>query len=175
MSGPHVFIDESMRGGTYYIAAAVFASDDLAPARKELRSLLLPGMRRLHMTEQKDGFKKTILTALRGTGLEARVYSCRAKLDVARPACLEAAVLEALAIGAERLVIENHSGARADRRLISHLVSAGRREALRYEHVDGFKDPLLWAADAVVWAFGAGGRWRSVVDPLISAHRLVEL
>lgn len=174
MSRPHVFIDESQRGRTYYVAAAVVPPDNLGVARKERRGLLRPGMRRLHTSNEKDGLKRAILAALEVAGLDGWIYSCQAKPTVARPACIRAVVLDAVSVDAARSVIENLSGARADRQLIRQVLNATHQpEPLRYEHIDPHEDPLLRAADAIAWAFGAGGHWRARVDPLITARHFV--
>lgn len=175
MSGAHVFVDESERGPSYYVAAAVFASGDLDAARRQLRALLRPGMRRLHMTHEKDAFKKRILTTLPGTGVRARLYTCRAKPTVARPACLAAVVRDAVSAGAERLVLEDLSQARHDRQLIRDTLSKAPSPAtLRYEHLAAHADPLLWVADALAWSAGAGAAWRKLAEPMIDQRHQVD-
>ena len=36
----------------------------------------------------------------------------------------------------------------------------------------GREEPLLWAVDGLVWAYGAGGDWRRRVEGLIEAREL---
>jgi len=38
---------------------------------------------------------------------------------------------------------------------------------LVFEHRQGSDEPMLWVADAVTWAVGAGGRWRQAVDAVV--------
>ena len=52
MSG-HIFIDETKQRG-YLLVASVVAAADLDLLRKIIRSLILPGQRRLHMKDEND-------------------------------------------------------------------------------------------------------------------------
>jgi len=45
------------------------------------------------------------------------------------------------------------------------------RGPVTYEHLVAREDPGLWFADALAWAYGAGGRWRDRVMPVIDAVR----
>ena len=40
-----------------------------------------------------------------------------------------------------------------------------------YEHLRPHEEPLLWVADAVVWAHGAGGDWPRRIAPMVSLVR----
>jgi hypothetical protein len=39
---------------------------------------------------------------------------------------------------------------------------------LIWEHRIGRDEPLLWIADGVTWAAGAGATWRELVAPILS-------
>ena len=41
-----------------------------------------------------------------------------------------------------------------------------------YDHRLSSGEPLLWAADAVIWAIGAGGDWRRRVANIADIVRL---
>lgn len=43
-----------------------------------------------------------------------------------------------------------------------------REPVLRFTHMVGDREPMLWVADGVAWAYGAGGQWKSLVEPMIS-------
>ena len=43
---------------------------------------------------------------------------------------------------------------------------------LNFEHRSGSDEPILWVADAVAWAYGAGQRWSSLARPIV--HRVIE-
>jgi hypothetical protein len=72
-------------------------------------------------------------------------------------------------VGATRLVIESRSGRdEQDRRTIFAALREGDPHAtLAYEHMRPHEEPLLWPADAIGWAYSAGGDWRRRADPLL--------
>jgi hypothetical protein len=37
-----------------------------------------------------------------------------------------------------------------------------------FDHRPSRGEPLLWAADAVAWAVGAGGDWKRRIDPVVT-------
>jgi hypothetical protein len=41
------------------------------------------------------------------------------------------------------------------------------RHAVRYDHMHRHEEPLLWAADAIAWAWQRAGDWRDRVRPLV--------
>jgi hypothetical protein len=52
--------------------------------------------------------------------------------------------------------------------VIDELRAQGRPPtALVYEHVRAHLEPNLWAADAIAWAYGAGGDWRRRIRNLV--------
>jgi hypothetical protein len=55
-----------------------------------------------------------------------------------------------------------------DRAAIAHaLAGVDRHLHPVYDHHSGYSEPLLWAADAVCWATGAGGAWQQRLRGLI--------
>ncbi|WP_255632240.1 hypothetical protein [Amycolatopsis sp. TNS106] len=50
----HAFIDESVRDQRYLLCMTLVAPAQLAPSRRELSSLLLPGARELHFKKEKE-------------------------------------------------------------------------------------------------------------------------
>ena len=38
----------------------------------------------------------------------------------------------------------------------------------RYDHLHRHEEPLLWAADAVAWAWQRAGSWRDRVRPMVA-------
>ena len=50
----------------------------------------------------------------------------------------------------------------------------GRPGAPAYVHLPAHQEPLLWSADALAWAYGAGGDWRRRVDPLLDMAVVLE-
>ena len=47
-------------------------------------------------------------------------------------------------------------------RTISRVQTAS--PSLVFEHRSGEQDPLLWVADGLTWAAGAGNHWRELID-----------
>ncbi|GAA3840849.1 hypothetical protein GCM10022243_04000 [Saccharothrix violaceirubra] len=95
------------------------------------------------------------------------MWLCRESDDlVARRACLTAVVRTVLDLGVVRLSLESaqHQDAR-DRRTIAAVV--GKAADFGYDHFRSSEEPLLWAADALAWCFGAGGEWRRRVEPFV--------
>jgi hypothetical protein len=68
-----------------------------------------------------------------------------------------------------RLVIEPiDSLVHRDRSVvINEMQRQGRPNGFVYEHLAARLEPNLWAADAVAWAYGAGGDWRRRILGLV--------
>lgn len=45
---------------------------------------------------------------------------------------------------------------------------------LTYAHLGPNEEPLLWIADAVAWAYGAGGNWRQRTRELVEQVKEVD-
>lgn len=166
----HVFVDESER--TSYLVCAVFvAPAELHGVRRLMRQSLRPGERRIHFVKEQPSRRRLLLSALGTTSLRARIYSATGPAPAARHACIEQLVqdLGSREGGCTRLVIESRDGRdEQDRHTIFTSLRAGQGPAdLSYEHFRPHEEPLLWPADAICWAYGAGGDWRRRVDPLL--------
>ena len=63
------------------------------------------------------------------------------------------------------LVIESRDDDREDER---HLVRVRQSEPwLMFEHRRASAEPMLWVADAMAWAYGAGTNWRLLVESVV--------
>lgn len=167
-----MFVDESRRGSTYLLAAAVIPIPRLAESRSLLRNLCMPGERRIHFQAEHDSRRRKILAELVANGVETRVYLGTGRPDRVRAVCLDRLVDDAVNLGVARLVIESRGPAdRADRATIHRsLTRAGDDPGrLSYDHLCPHGDPALAIADAVAWAYGAGQDWRRRVEPMVSA------
>jgi hypothetical protein len=162
--------------GSYLFVCAIVATRDLAPARTALRGLLLDNQRRLHFTDERPARRRDLLARLAELELAARVYECRAREPQARPAVLRRALEDLGDLGVQRLVIESRAGRdRFDRETIRSEQRAGSLpQDLAYEHLLPHEEPLLWVADGVAWAWGAGGDWRRRVEPIVERHERVD-
>ncbi|MFN8074485.1 MAG: hypothetical protein U0Q15_03570 [Kineosporiaceae bacterium] len=78
-------------------------------------------------------------------------------------------------VGAERLVIEQDDSLIVhDRRAIKAERSRLRAaDTLRFDHLRGVDDPLLWVPDAIAWAWCRDRAWRDLVSGLVT--EVVEL
>lgn len=95
--------------------------------------------------------------------------------DFARAAgavCLESLVTD---VGASLLSLTLESRAELDHYDLSTLHGAVQRNGVQftYEHVDPHKEPILWAADAVVWAAGGSRDWRRRIESIAVVDRSI--
>ena len=165
----HVFVDDSSCG-PYLLCAVTVEVAALGSARRVLRGLLKSGERRIHFNKESPGRRREILSALVNLGGSARLFiRDRKPLYAARADCLNALMGVLIELNARRLVLESVQVKqdREDARLI-----AGYRAKLPdlvYDHMAPSGEPLLWAADAIARAYGAGGDWRRRVEKLVTS------
>lgn len=174
--GGHVFVDESKQRN-YLLVAAVVMPADIAAARRELRALVMPGQRRLHMKKESAARRSAIIEAIASTGTSAKIYSAgRAGRElVAREACMRAVVADMIAGGQHVLVIEQDDSLLwwDQQRLIEITRETGCRDSLRYEHQRAEHELLLAVPDAIAWCWAKGGLWRERVQALVTDVRHV--
>lgn len=169
----HAFVDESSRA-SYHLVAAIVDPTHLVGSRTLLRSLRLPGERRLHFQSEGNARRSAILSALREIEARAWLYVGRGKAEHVRAAAMTVLALDLNRVGAARLAVESRGEPldRADRLVIAKSLPPG--SMVTYEHLLPHEEPMLWMADAVAWCYGAGSRWRPRVDPLITRVVTVE-
>ncbi len=176
----HAFLDESQRDRLYLVSVAVVDPARLVELRKQMRALLLPGQRELHISKEREGRRKKIADAVAGMAVEVHVYSrqcpTRSRASVeARRACLSQLTTDLLARGARRMVLDSRESQDADDRHTIQTVLGGHPSAtgLVYEHLNSRSEELLWIADICAWCYGAGGQWRQRISPVIAGEVLV--
>jgi len=170
-----MFVDESKVRG-YTMAAVACSQADASRARRELVALRMKGQTRLHFVRESDQRRRLILSTLARLGVQARLYRVEG-LDVhrSRDLCLEGIVADVAALGVENIVLE------ADTTVIHHdlgtlqqaAFDAGVGAQLRYGHERAAAEPLLWAADAIVWSYTKGGDWLRRIAPMVRSTRLL--
>lgn len=164
------FVDESRRGRSYLVCAVVVEAEDLARSRVSLRGMLLSGQRRLHFATESDRRRKSILAEMAKLPVRVWVYVSGEKEPLARRRSIDALLQDLDAVNGERLVIERREISQ-DAREKSQIAEAKRLgqapARLTYTHLGASEEPLLWIADAVAWAYGAGGNWRQRAAELI--------
>jgi hypothetical protein len=167
------YLDESVRRD-YLICAALVRAPDVATVRRQVRQLCLPGQRRWHFAKESDPRRRRILSELVGCGL-VRVVGCQSPGDdsAARGACLGELVPMLADLGVTDLVLESRAGQDAADRRTLHEAMEKLGLTLEYAHRQPHEECCLWCADAVAWAYGAGGDWRRRVQPMVHALRRI--
>lgn len=168
----HAFVDESRRGRSYLLVAALVEPQDVARQRAALRSMLLPGQRELHFKKEKPQRRRFIASQLVKAKVRAAVYrrSCTTREEAARQDCLGRLVQDLCDLDARRLIIDSREGRdRHDERTVRAALGERPKESgLTYDHVVSTSEPLLWIADAVAWCYGADRTWRQRIAPTVA-------
>ena len=55
-----------------------------------------------------------------------------------------------------------------DRNTIGHALARASAAHVTFDHRRSNTEPMLWAADALCWAVGAGGDWRRRVEGVLT-------
>lgn len=159
------YSDESERAATMYFGVLLVEPSTAVAAREQLRSMLLPGQRRVHTKKESPRRRRQFLDVV--AALEARtvVLELRRSTGTSRIAGREAL----LAAGSDLVrecsvaswVLDHQEPAQAhrDRQVIDAVMRRSEHE-LVYDHKFSYEEPLLWAVDAIVWAVGTGGEAR---------------
>lgn len=162
------FVDESIRGQRYLIGCVLVEARSLASIRLELNGLT-EARRRIHFHNESSKRRREILSAIAEMPVSASVFVCKSKQGVreadARAACLAELVRALQSVEVQRLVVESRQDDRADVAVIERART--REPRLVFEHRRPDDDPMLWIADAITWAVGAGRVWRHLVEPVI--------
>lgn len=166
----HMFVDENKSSGVL-LAAAHYASHEVAETGDELRRLLLGGQERLHFTKERPARKEQILKVMLGTGARGVIIQSAldARPNMQRQHCLSQLLVAAAALGITRLQIERDDGALDfDRRSVVKAVRSGRFSAdFTYAWLRPNQEPLLWVADAFAWSWAQGGTWRRSIQDVV--------
>jgi hypothetical protein len=159
------FLDESAprqdrEPGTYLIAAAILAGEDQPAAREQMVRVKPKGLAKAHWHQQPDQRQRRTLVAavaaLPGTQLVVvRVGAPDIRPERRRRICLERMAYELGELGVHEAVIESR-GAADDSRDVDLLQALRRQHALaaplRFDHLAGPAEPLLWAPDILCGA-----------------------
>lgn len=172
MSGCHAFVDESGKGASYNVCAAVVCAHDADGARKLARSFLIKGQSRWHFVNESTSRKKQILRGIVDSDLvRGLAYYGKGNDAVVREAALRAMAEDLLARGATRVLIESRQGRdHQDKRVLFNAL-AGRPAPFEYHHVRPAVEAGVWLADAIAWSLTAGGVFRQQIEPMIDVER----
>ena len=173
----HAFVDESKRKGVYLVCAVLIDPKELSHARGKLRSMRLPKQRRLHFSKESSQRRIFLLEEVSTLPIQALIYSSTMKEPYSRQEIMAALLNDLSAVGCKRLIIERREAGQDARESaqIAAAIRSGKVPAkMIYDHLRGHEEPLLWVADAVAWAYGAGGEWRRRSMKLIERARSVD-
>lgn len=163
------FVDESIRGRRYLMACVLIEARQLTAVRQTVERLGVSGSR-VHFNNESRRQKVKVLDAIATMPVEAIAVICHRRHGVseynARDICLGAIVGQLQARAVSRLVIESRQDDRDDERTI--YASRQPQPRLVFEHRFGAHEPMLWVADAIAWAVGAGGPWSPRIKEVLS-------
>jgi hypothetical protein len=165
------YVDESIRGQSYLFAAVLLSPQRKPELDRLVRSLCLPGQRRLHLISERDARRRQIIDAIANSGrVRARIYRLQGAGHeiAARAACLRELVTDVSTLGAGRIILDRMQERQVvrDRQVIIAAVSKLCVD-LSYEHAESREHSGLQAADILAWGYGAGGEWRRRTMPAI--------
>jgi hypothetical protein len=167
------FSDESERADRMLFGTLFVEAQHTYELRKQLRSLLLPGQRRIHMTKEGVRRRRVILDAIVHLEPQVTVLELRRPNGVTRPEARAMLLSVASGVVAERStrfwVLDNIEESQM-RRDELQLHGAGV-EAL-FDHRPSHEEPLLWVVDVALWAYGAGGEWKRRSAPIVDVRRI---
>jgi hypothetical protein len=173
--GDRIFLDES-KNRKYVVAATFLPPRGIFDSEKFLRSLLLPGQRRLHFTREGERRRKILLTAMGKLDIQVAIWQVSGRPEgLARTMCITSIAQSALELNAESLVLETDESIEAsDRRLLFELSSAADKgRQLAFQHSAPHHQPLLWVSDAIAWCYAKGGMWAERASPLVEDRVVV--
>lgn len=177
MSAVEIFVDESRRRD-YLLCAAVVAAGDISASRKVMRELKPSNRDRLHMKDETRNRDRIITEFVRLRPIaEAHIFvgalTGRSSDRAVRTRCLEPLARLAAGAGATRILVESCSQDKQDHAVLTgELARLGALGRVRVAIDRPTAHELLWAADLVAWAYGAGGSARAAVAPLVTVHEV---
>jgi hypothetical protein len=162
------FVDESIRGQRYLMGCVLIEAKHLAALRVDVEGLVLTGGR-VHFHNESARRRRAILARFAGYPISALVVVCHRSPGItefrARELCLTAIVDRLQLDSVPHLVLESRHDDREDHLTIPRVRRA--EPPLVWEHRLGTEEPLLWIADGITWAAGAGAGWRQLIDPVL--------
>ncbi|MCV7316201.1 hypothetical protein H7J77_11700 [Mycolicibacillus parakoreensis] len=178
MPAVELFVDESCRTD-YLLCAAVVPVADIAMARKFMRELKPKNRARLHMKSESRHRSQLLARFVQAPPIDqahifvGQLRGTRRTQREARTQCLEALACYAADNGVSRILIESCSQDKQDRTAVVGALAAKAATARVRVTIDRpTSHELLWAADLVAWAYGAGGTARKAIQHLVTVHNL---
>jgi len=165
----HVYIDESIRGKIYFLAAVRIQSADIGWIRTHVANKLRFRGVRVHMHHESESVRKQavrefcklpiavdiVQASIESSTLDARVRALRSLGDeIAIEKC-------------SLIVLENISSDLLDKRILRDLAKNSHHSFPEFRHMTPSQEPLLQLADIAAWSFGRGGQWRQHLAPQV--------
>lgn len=168
------FVDESIRGQTYFLCAVIVPFEHQALLRQELREIArVAGRRRIHSNSSSSQVREELLRRAARYVSQAIVVTSRVEQgrneEVSRQKNLSSLVKELQKRQVGRIVIEGRSDNRLDAATILRTRANG--SVIDFIHLTPEADELLWVADVVVWSTGAGTRWKQELSKISITYK----
>ena len=162
------FVDESIRGQRYLMGCVLIEAKHLASLRVDVEGLVLTGGR-VHFHNESSRRRRDILTRFAEYPISVFVVVCHRNHGItefrARELCLSEIVDRLQLDSVPHLVLESRHDDSEDHLTIPRVRRA--EPPLVWEHRLGAEESLLWIADGITWAVGAGAAWRQLIDPIL--------
>lgn len=168
------YLDESIRGARYIIGVAIVPAYAESGLARSVRSLHLPGQRRLHLKTEHDRRRRMIVDSIVGLGyLQGWIYQAPRPVLGARRVCLESLIEDLIAEDISQLIIERADEGQDQRdRAIIHDALGKEAAHVAYRHAPPWEYAGLQVADAIAWCYGSRhSDWRRRIRPIISRVR----
>lgn len=160
------YVDESQRPGRDLLTVVVVGASHQPRARQHLCGLRLRNEAQIHFAHSSDRRRRQLLAAMAEIEAVAVTLVVRSATGrsarQARDLLVQAAAVEAAALGAEGLVLERRTPAEDQR---DRQSLARTKTVLTYEHANPREEPLLWLPDAIGWCVGRGRDWPQRLAP----------
>jgi hypothetical protein len=163
------FVDESVRGSKYFLAAVIVEHARHQDLRRELKGLRQFGRSSLHMHKEVFGRKRLIASSVAQMEIScvlAVQELSRQSLISARIKCLHEISGHALVRASSQLTLESSNSIELDKRTLSNIAYEHSGIFPHYRHLPSTQEPLLWLPDIIAWCVGKGGEFENLVRPL---------
>jgi hypothetical protein len=164
------FIDESVRGSKYLLAAVIVDHTRHQDIRRELKSLRQFGRSSLHMHREVIGRKRLIASSVAQmeiTCVLAVQELSGQSLMSARIKCLNELSGHELVRSTSQLTLETSNSIELDKKILSNSAYEFSGKFPHYRHLSSAQEPLLWLPDIIAWCAGKGGEFENIVKPLL--------
>ena len=156
------FVDESIRGQTYYLCAVLISFERQSALRQQLRRIShQSGRRRIHFHSSSDRIRDSVIQHLIATTSSVVLVRTQTEHGVseeqARQFCMHQLIKALQDMKVQRVLIESRSDNTQDYLTIQKARLGG--PTIDFWHLNPIDEELLWAADALAWVAGAGPSW----------------